>query len=43
MLKLQPEDLKQAINQIKDWQRGSERAPQKPLLSLYALALQSGQ
>jgi putative restriction endonuclease len=37
MLKLQPEDLKQAISQIKMWQRAGERAPHKPLLLLYAL------
>jgi putative restriction endonuclease len=37
MLKPQPEELKQAINQIKMWQRAGERAPHKPLLLLYAL------
>jgi len=34
---MQPEELKQAIQKIKMWQRGGERAPHKPLLLLYAL------
>lgn len=37
MHKQQPEELKLAINQIKMCQRSGERAPQKPLLLLYAL------
>lgn len=32
-----PEELRQAILNIKTWKRGSERAPHKPLLLLYAL------
>jgi len=34
---MQPEELKQAIQKIKMWQRSGERAPHKPLLLLYAL------
>ena len=34
---MQPEELKKAIQTIKMWQRGGERAPHKPLLLLYAL------
>jgi len=34
---MQPEELKQAFQRIKMWQRGGERAPHKPLLLLYAL------
>jgi len=34
---MQPEELKQAIQNIKMWQRSGERAPHKPLLLLYAL------
>ena len=34
---MQPEDLKHAVQKIKIWQRGDERAPHKPLLILYAL------
>jgi len=34
---MQPEDLKLAVQKIKVWQRGVQRAPHKPLLLLYAL------
>jgi putative restriction endonuclease len=34
---MQPEELKQAIQKIKMWQRSGERAPHKPLLLLYTL------
>ena len=34
---MQPEELKQAVQKIKVWQRGGQRAPDKPLLLLYAL------
>jgi len=34
---MQAESLKQAINNLRIWQRGDQRAPHKPLLLLYAL------
>jgi len=35
---LNPEQIKKLFSQINVWKRGSERAPHKPLLLLYALA-----
>ncbi len=34
---MHPEELKEAIQNIKTWKRSGERAPHKPLLILYAL------
>jgi len=33
-----PEEIRERFNTITVWQRGSERAPHKPLLALYAIA-----
>jgi len=34
---MQPDELREAVANIKMWQRGDQRAPHKPLLLLYAL------
>lgn len=34
---MHPDDLREAVANIKMWQRGDQRAPHKPLLLLYAL------